>query len=145
MPHLYSSVAYALQNNTSFLVSTSAAFGDLSKKAKRSQLWSEDTTYQDIKEINFAVRQDSRRQHWCDKRYMMPILISHELALILRLLKDEAILLCTPFVQIFPREWNFKTACDSCKEGSGDWSTFFHMLVASGIQEGSGLAHITSE
>ena len=53
----------------------------------------------------------------------MPISLHYELALILRLLKDEAILLCTPFAHIVLRGWNFETACDSCKEGGGGWST----------------------
>jgi len=57
------------------------------------------------------------------KKYKMPISLRRELTLILRLLKDEAILLCPPFAHIVPREWNFETACDSCKEGGGGWST----------------------
>ena len=123
MPHLYSSVAYALRDNKSFLVSTSAAFRKLIKTAKRSHLQADNITKQDIKEINFAVGQASRRQHRCDKRYKMPISLRRELALILRLLKDKTILLCTPFAHIVPREENFETACDSCKEGGGGWST----------------------
>ena len=123
MPHLYSSVGYALQDNKSFLVLTSAAFRKLIKTANRGQLWPEDLIGQDIKEINFAVGQASRHHHWCNKKYMMPISLRHKLALILRLLKDEAILLCTPFAHIVLREWNFETACNSCQEGWSGWST----------------------
>ena len=51
----------------------------------------------------------------------MSISLRRKLALILHLLKDKAILLCTPFAHIIPSEWNFKTACDSCKEGNCGW------------------------
>jgi len=57
------------------------------------------------------------------RKYKMPISLRRELALILRLLKDEAILLCTPFAHIVPRDWNFETSCDSRKEGGDGWST----------------------
>jgi len=90
--------------------------------AMHGQQQSEELTEQNIKEIKFVVGQGSRHQHQCDKQYMMPISLYREFALILRLLKDEAVLLPAPFTHIVPHEWNFETACDSCKEGGGRWN-----------------------
>ena len=123
MPHLYSSVAYALQDNKSFLVSTNKAFRDLITKAKCSQLKSNELTEQDLKEIWFAVVQSARCQYRCNKRYKMTIPLEWEIKMILHLLKEEAINLYTPFAHIVPREWIFEIACNSCKEGGGGWST----------------------
>ena len=44
MPRLYSSVAYALRDNKSFLVSTSKAFREMLKKSKRDQLTADGLT-----------------------------------------------------------------------------------------------------
>ena len=123
MPHLYSSVAYALRDNKSFLVSTSKAFREMIKKSKRGNLAAGELTEQDVKEINFAVGQTARRQHKCDKKYKMPITLEREIKLILRLLKDDKISLSTAFAHIVPRKENFETACDSCKKAGGGWST----------------------
>ena len=88
MPHLYSSAAYALRDNKSFLVSTSAAFRKLIKEAKRD---AREATEQDIKQINFAVGQLSRRQHRLKREYILPVSLRNELKAILGLIRDGTI------------------------------------------------------
>jgi len=77
----------------------------------------DELTEQDLKEIHMG--QATRRQHKYGKKYKMPISLEQEIKLILHLLKDNTISLCTPFAHIVPRGWNFETACDSCKDEGG--------------------------
>lgn len=129
MPHLYSSAAYALRDNTSFLVNTSADFRRLLKTAKRRT--SDEMTDADMREIRFAIGQMARRQHKCDEKYRMPITLKNELRMIRALLRDVSIKLSTPLAHIVPRKHSIEAACDACKEGGGGWSVdldyWFHV------------------
>ena len=124
MPHLYSSVAYALRENGSYLIRTSAEFRSLVKRAKEPALGpAVANAEQDLREIRFAIRQVAKEQHSCKERYTMPVSLKQELQMIKQVLRDGSIKLSTPLAHIVPRHHNFVTACDACKFGGGGWST----------------------
>ena len=122
MPHLYSSVAYGLRDNKSFLISTSAAFRKMIKEAKRDYL---NATAADMREIKFAIGQSARMQHKCRKEYPMPPSLINELKVIKKLLLDKTIKLCTPLAHIVPRDYTFaaRPVTLAKREGEGGAQT----------------------
>lgn len=124
MPHLYASTAYALKENKSYLVSTSARFRAILKKIKgRENVGTAAGTKDDLEAINFAIGEASRAEHRCTRRHKMVPTLVNELRAILRMLKDGTIKLRTPIALIIPRDHHFEVANDSSKLGGGGWST----------------------
>ncbi len=120
MPHLYSSLAFALRENRSFLVNTSKRFRALVKKTKQ------DTTHcvtTDEREINFALSQCSKKVHSCPVTYKIPHSLQAELEYISCILADTDIPLHTPITIIVPRNHKYVMWADSCKQSGGGWST----------------------
>lgn len=120
MPHLYSSVAYALRENERFLMSTSRRFRQMMKTAK-TRVFS--STEEDEREINFAIGQAARAVHACDNRYRMPQSLKEEIAYVTQIIADESVELTTPIAQIVDRDPDFDIAGDACPESGGGWST----------------------
>jgi hypothetical protein len=120
MPHMYSSVAYALRENEAFLVSTSRRFRRLIKVAKQMRV--ADIEH-DERDINFAIGQVARMTHRCEQQYRMPPSLIDEIEFITKIIEDESIELSTPIAHIVPRDVEYDAAADSCKESGGGWST----------------------
>ena len=119
MPHMYSSVAYALRENTSFLMTTSRKFRGLMKttKARNSS-----TLEEDEREINFAIGQIARKTHKCKQEYIMPASLKQEITFVKRILADTNICLSTPIAHIVKRDWEFEAGADACKRAGSGWS-----------------------
>ena len=66
MSHLYSSLAFALQENQAFLVNTSKRFHALIKKMKQDKIH---PVAADEREINFALSQSAKKVHSCPVKY----------------------------------------------------------------------------
>jgi len=64
MPHMYSSVTYTLQENASFLMSTSRRFRALMKQAKAASV---PAIEEDEREINVAIGEVDRQTHNCNR------------------------------------------------------------------------------
>ena len=120
MSHLYSSVAFALRENKSFLVNSSRSFRELVRKTKSGR--SNPSQADDERIVNFAISQAARRVHTCQEVYFIPRSLRDELDFISALLRDEAFELCTPLAHIVPRDPTFVAAADSCKYSGGGYS-----------------------
>jgi hypothetical protein len=66
MSHLYSSLAFALQENQAFLVNTSKRFHALIKKMKQDKIH---RVAANEREINFALSQSAKKVHSCPVKY----------------------------------------------------------------------------
>lgn len=121
MSHLYSSVAFALRENASFLVSSSRSFRELIRRVKSGR-HSDTVTSDDKRIVDFALSQAARRLHGCAEVYRIPRSLRDELDLILALLSDPSIELCTPLAHVVPRDPTFVAAADSCKYSGGGYS-----------------------
>ena len=69
------------------------------------------TRSEDAREINFAVRTVAKKTHGAKKRYRMPDNLKNELEILRNLMGDKTIRPETPFVYIFPRDWDFEAGC----------------------------------
>ena len=97
MPHMYSSVAYALRENTAFLMTTSRKFRGLMKTAKAHN---SSPLAEDERVINFAIGQVARKTHKCKQDYIMPASPKQEIAFVKQILADPNICLSTPIAHI---------------------------------------------
>lgn len=119
MPHLYSSIAYALRENKSFLMASSRRFRKMIKAAKAR---STNEPEIDTREINFARRLVARETHRCDETYTIPPSLKQEITFIERLLSDDSIELSTAIGHIVDRDHDWVQWADSCKSSGGGWS-----------------------
>ena len=118
LSQLYTSVAYALQLNKSYLVSTSKRFREQLKIAKQKPL--DDTT---AMETTFALSETARKQHNLRKKHFIPPTMREELALIQSALEADNIPKGSPIAHLIPNVWDSEAHGDSSLEAAGGWST----------------------
>ena len=118
MPHLFSSVAYALRENENFLMTSSKKFRKMVKRAKAKPI---PKTSEDEREINFAISQVAKKKHGCDQLYRIPQSMKDEIAYITKIIADDSIELSTPIGHIVDRDPAYEQGADSCKKSGGGW------------------------
>ena len=111
-------MAFALRGNDGFLFSTDKRYRELVKKAKHMP-----TNDDDVREINFAMKQAARAKHHSRHRYWLPVSLKEEIIFLHKILQDDTVHLSTPIGHMVPRDHSFETAGDSCKMYGGGWST----------------------
>ena len=119
MPHLYASVAYALNQNKSFLVSTSKQFRSIIQTIKKLRDTSDD---KNDSAISFSLKRSAQLIHRSKQKYRIPVSLREEIDYITELLSDDTISLSVPIAHLVPRSPQFTAAADSCKKGGGGWS-----------------------
>ena len=119
MPHLYASVAYALQENKYYMTTTSRRFHQLIKKAKQRGATTED----DQRVVSHAIKAVVKRVHSASYKYRMPDTLNEEIGLLKRMICDKSISLATPIGHFVPRDYAFEAGADACKRSDGGWST----------------------
>ena len=81
------------------------------------------TNDEDVREINFAMKQAARAKHHSRRRYWLPVSLKEEIIFLRKILQDDTVQLSTPIGHMVPRDHSFETAGDSCKMYGGGWST----------------------
>ena len=124
MPHLYSSLAYALQQNKAHLVTTSRRFRELLQTSKQSLLLLEKGSM-DRRRVTFAASKTAKAVHGCRGQYRIPSSLAAEIDFLRTIMADPTISLSTPIGHLIPRDYSFTMFADSCKYSGGGWSTDF--------------------
>ena len=117
MPHMYGSVAFALRDNAAFLEMYSRRYRKVIKAAKKVP-----TMTEDMREMNFAIGEQAKMLHSGPMKHRMPASLKMEIALCTAVLRDDSIVLETPFGHIVDRDREFESGADSCKKAGGGWS-----------------------
>ena len=120
MSHLYSSLAYALKENNSHLITTSRRYRSMLKTSKQPILENGDT---DRREVTFAASKVAKAKHGCKQMYRIPVSLAAEIVFLTELMADSTIPLSTPIGHLVPRDDLFSMWADSCKTSGGGWST----------------------
>ena len=82
---------FALRGNDGFLFSTEKGYRELVKKAKQMP-----TNDDDVREINFAVKQAARAKHHSRRRYWLSVFLKEEIIFLRKILQDDTVHLSTP-------------------------------------------------
>ena len=74
------------------------------------------------RKINFAVAGVAKMTHSANVKYRIPETLKQELAIIKAVLRDETIVLETPFAHIIDRDHNLEAGANSCRRAGCGWS-----------------------
>lgn len=121
MSHLYSSLAYALRESNSHLVTTSRQYRRAMLQTSKQPIIDNGET--DRREVTFAASKVAKAMHGCRQTYRIPASLAAELAFLTKLMADSTIPLSTPIGHLVPRDDLLSMWADSCKTSGGGWST----------------------
>jgi hypothetical protein len=121
MPHIYSSIAYALRTHESFLLGECNTFKALIAKIKNlRRLPSE---HEDVEHLNFYIRKAAKRKFRSSLRYEVNATLMDEINLLREWLHPmSGVLWESPLAHIIKRTPLAGSAGDSCCFGGGGWS-----------------------
>jgi len=120
MSHLYTSIAFALKKNKSFLQLHSVEFADLLEKIDRKHFSRKEEA---AKHTNFALKKLARSVHHCKEDYVINATMKLELEFFREALQaTSGVAWESPLGLMIPRTPIGKLFGDSCLEGGGGFS-----------------------
>ena len=116
LSHLYTSIAFALKSNQSYLICTNKHFRDQLKTAKGE--------FADVDEMHrtFAQSEIARKVHNLKKTYVIPPTMKEELQIIRYALESNEIKKSTPIAHLLPDHYDSIAYGDSSLDAAGGWS-----------------------
>ena len=116
LSHLYSSIAYALKSNQSYLICTNKHFRAQLRIAKGQ------SPVLDEMHRSFAQSEMARKVHNLKKKYIIPPTMKEELQIIRYALESNVIKKCTPIAHLLPDHYDCMAYGDSSLDAAGGWS-----------------------
>lgn len=116
--HLYTSIAAALGNNTSYLINTNKHFREELKKAKMTACGIEEEM-----EISFAQGNTARKIHNLKRKHHLNQTMIEEISIIRDALSSKSILKAQPIAHAIPNRQDAICYGDSSLNAAGGWST----------------------
>lgn len=118
--HVYTSLAAALGNNFSWLVSTNKHFRE---QIKEAQICLPDLCDKvDELKRSFAQGETSRKVHNLKKLYPYLPTLKEEMDIIRQALEADHICKASPISHLIPNDWDSESAGDSSLDAAGGWS-----------------------
>ena len=121
--HMYTSIAFALAQNKSFLESTSEEFRTLARQIDKKNFRSSTSKVHE-KLVRFALKKAARMVHQSKEEYYIVDSMREELDFFEQYLRHgSGVSWEAPIAFLIPRMPTASTAGDSCLEEGGGWST----------------------
>ncbi|KAL7530560.1 hypothetical protein ACHAXR_003564 [Thalassiosira sp. AJA248-18] len=118
LSHIYTSIAFALGNNTSFLICTNKSFREQMKIAKGQSI-----NESDERQKTFAQSEMARKVHNLKKVHIIPPTMIEELDIIRSALTSPNICKSMPIAHLIPDRDDGDAHGDSSLNSAGGWST----------------------
>ena len=124
MPHIYSSIAYALRIHETFLLGECSTFKALINKIKSLRLFP--TEHDDVEHLNFYIQKAAKRKFRSSLSYDTNPSLLEEIGLLTAWLQpDSGVLWQSPLALVIKRTAYAVAAGDSCCFGGGGFSLGF--------------------
>lgn len=125
MPHIYSSIAYALRSHETFLLGECNTFIDLIKKIKNLRFFPSEND--DVDHLNFYIRKAAKRKFRSSLQYEVNKTLMDELNILRAWLHPASgVLWQSPLAFIIKKTAYATSAGDSCCFGGGGFSLGFN-------------------